>query len=380
MIYDGKIKIYVTCAGGLEKALKSEFKRLGYGDIPAENGAFTVVGNIYDVCRLNVNLRTADRVYIELKEFPATDFNELFDGVYSLPFESFIPKDAKITVDGRCVKSKIFAVSASQGVVKKAIVKRLCEKYGLNHLSESGEEYKIEFRIHKDVCKLLLNTSGAGLHKRGYRDKVWIAPIKETLAAGLILYSDYYYKRPFSDPFCGSGTIAIETAFIAKNIAPGINRKFDFNFWQSFDEKIYKSVKEEAKDKEKMDNPVSIYASDIDKRAIELARRHALNAGVADYINFSVKAVKDVKLFEPTGTVVSNPPYGERVIDSKTARECYSELGKVLPESWSAFIITSDGLFERYYGKKADRKRKLYNSEKECNLYYYYGEKENYNG
>ena len=375
MIYDGKIKIYLTCAGGLEKALKGELKRLGYGEPPADNGAFSVEGGFYDACRLNVNLRTADRVYIELKEFPVFTFDDLFDGVYSFPFESFMPKTAKITVDGRCVKSKIFAVSASQGVVKKAIAKRLCTKYGLNVLPESGEEFRVEFRIMKDVCKLLLNTSGAGLHKRGYRDRVWIAPIKETLAAGLVLLSDYYYKNPFLDPFCGSGTIAIEAALIALNIAAGLKRKFDFNFWSGFDGKIYERVIEEAKSRERREENIKIYASDIDKRAIELARRHAENAGVADIIKFSVKDVKNLKIEEPTGTVVCNPPYGERVIGKADARECYTSLNKAMPAGWSVFAITSDNAFEKFYGVKADRKRKLYNSEKECYFYYYYGKK-----
>lgn len=376
MIYGDNIKIYITCAAGLEKALKSELKRLGYGEPPAENGAFTLSGSFSDAVRLNVNLRTADRVYILLKEFSALSFDDLFDGVYSVPFESFMNKSAIVTVDGRCVKSKIFAVSASQAVVKKAVMRRLSEKFGLSFLPENGEEYKIEFRIYKDVCKLLLNTSGAGLHKRGYRDKVWIAPIKETLAAGLVLMSDYYYKNPFYDPFCGSGTIAIEAALIAKNIAAGINRKFDFNAWNSFDKRIYDRVIAEAKDKEKRYNDIKIYASDIDKRAISLARRHAENAGVSGVIRFLAADVKDVKVIEPTGTVVTNPPYGERVIGLSAARECYVSLGKAFPEGWSVFAITSDTAFEKFYGKKADRKRKLYNSEKECYFYYYYGKKE----
>lgn len=379
MIYDKKINLTITCAGGLEKALKSEIKRLGYGEIPANNGSFSLCGDFSDVCRLNINLRTADRVYIELAEFSAYSFDELFDGVFSVPFESFIPKTAKITVDGRCVKSKIFAVSASQSVVKKAIAKRLCEKYGLNYLPESGEEYRVEFRIFKDICKILLNTSGDGLHKRGYRDKVWIAPIKETLAAGLVLYSDYY-NNPFLDPFCGSGTIAIECAMIAQGIAPGLKRKFDFSGWSGFNKNIYKRVAEEAESRIFYDKELKIHASDIDPKAISLARRHAVNAGVSEYIDFSVKDVAEVKIKERCGTVVSNPPYGERVIGKQDARKCYESLGKVLPEDWSAFIITSDLSFEKFFGKKADRKRKLYNSEKECNFYYYYGKKEIKNG
>lgn len=374
MIFDNN-KILITCAGGLEKAVKSELFRLGFGDVPADNCSFTVNGGISDVVYLAVNLRAADRVFIQLAEFSANTFDEIFDGTHDIPFESFLPEDAKIIVDGRCGKSDVFAVSATQSVVKKAIVKRLSEKYGLIRLPETGSEYKIEFRLFKNKCKILLNAVGAGLHKRGYRDKVWIAPIKETLAAALILYSDYYRKNLFCDPFCGSGTLAIEAAMIAKNIAPGINRAFDFLKWKGFDKKVYSQVIEKAKESEFKENPNKIFASDIDAKAVKLAERHARNAGVLDLIDFNVKDVADVKLYGK-GTIVSNPPYGERVIGRDAAHLCYKSLGKILPKTWSAFIITSDFSFEKFFGKKADRKRKLYNSEKECNLYYYYGKGE----
>lgn len=376
MFFHDRLRITITCAAGLEKTVKNELFRLGYGVPAAINGAFTVSGSARDVVKLNVCLRSADRVYVELAGFPAETFDELFEGVKKIPFESFMPKTAAVVVDGKCVKSKIFAISACQSVVKKAIVTRLCEKYEITSLSETGEKYQVDFALYNDVVSVRLNTSGAGLHKRGYRDKVWIAPIKETLAAGLVLLSDYYYTRPLADTFCGSGTIAIEGAMIAQNIAPNLSRYFAFDGWSSFDKRIKNDVIDEAKDKEYRTKDVTVYASDINAKAVALAEYHAKRAGVKDVVKFAVKDVKDVKFSEPRGTIVVNPPYGERVIDRAAARECYAALGRVAPKGWSVFIITSDQAFERFYGKKADRKRKLFNSEKRCDLYYYYGKKE----
>ncbi len=376
--FDGKFDISVTCASGIEHALKSELKRLGYGEVPADNGTFTFSGNDFDVCRLNVNLRTADRVYVKLKSFPAETFDMLFDGVYSIRWEDFFPKDAKIIVDGKCVKSKLFAISASQSIVKKAIVKRLCGKYKLNSLSEDGEEYRIEFSIFKDVASIYINTSGVGLHKRGYRSLVGIAPIKETLASAMLLYSDFYYKNPFLDPFCGSGTIAIEAGNIALNIAPSLRRKFAFNYWQNFRKEAFDKAVEEALDNEKRDRKVEIFGSDIDSKAIKLANFHCEKAGLKDVIKFKTLSVKDFCSDLQNGTIVTNPPYGERVIGKKEAESCYQDFGTMYKKlkGWSAFIITSNNSFERNFGIKADRTKKLYNSEKECKYYYYYGKKE----
>lgn len=380
MFNNDKLEITVTCASGIEKVLKSELFRLGYGDIPADNGSFKFYGSGLDVARANINLRTADRVYLTLAKFKAESFDQLFDGVKGIEFENFITKTAKIVVDGKCVKSKIYAVSASQSVIKKAIVERLKSKFGVNSLEESGEKYEIDFSIYKDVAEIRLNTSGEGLHKRGYRDLVGIAPIKETLASGLILLSDFYYKNPFLDPFCGSGTIPIECAKIALDMPPNLNRKFAFNGWKNFDGRFYKTAIEEGRDKIKLDRKVEIFGSDIDPKAVKLSNYHAERAGVKDYVKFGVRSVKDVKLEFPFGTVVTNPPYGERVYDKDEASDCYKNLGKVILNSnWSAFVITSAKFFEKSFGKRADRVRKLYNSQKECNFYYYYGKKEKNN-
>ena len=376
--FAGELKLAVTCASGLEKTLKSEIKRLGYGEPPAENGTL-IAGNCdaLAAARLNLNLRTADRVYIVLAEFRAESFDELFEGVSTVRFEDYIPKNGAITVNGKCVKSKLFSISDCQKIVKKAIATRLCKKYCVKTLPESGAAYDVEFSIYKDAARIMLNTSGAGLHKRGYRDMVGIAPIRETLAAGLVLMSDYYKDRAFADPFCGSGTIAIEAAKIALNIAGGAGRSFAFEEWDNFDDKWLELAKEEAKDRETRNADVKIFASDIDPKAIKLAKRHAERAGVADKIEVAVSDVAKFKPFGEYGTIVTNPPYGERVYDKEEAEACYKKLFKSLKgaEGWSLFLITAAKNFERVFGKKADREKKLFNSNKECRFYYYYGKR-----
>lgn len=369
--------VSVTCASGVEKVVKSELKRLGYEIAPALNGTLTFNGDMLAVARLNVFMRSIDRVYIKLCEFPVLTFDDLFDGVKNTRLEDFIPKDAKIIVNGKCVKSKLFAVSACQSLIKKAVVDRLSNVYGVNRLVENGALYGLEFSIFKDTFTLYLNTSGAGLHKRGYRDLVGIAPIKETLASSLLLLSDFYKDRPFADPFCGSGTIAIEGAKIALDIAGGIGRRFAFNDWKNFDQKIFDLAFTEAKDKEKRDRKIEFFASDIDKKAISLAKYHAERAGLKDKIRFEVKDVYNFSSTLKNGTIVTNPPYGERVYDRKQAEECYKSFGKAYAklDGWSAFVITSANNFEKHFGKKCDRERKLYNSNKECKYYYYYGKK-----
>ncbi len=376
-----KFPISVTCASGVEKVVKSELKRLGYEDAPALNGTLTFNGDMQAVARCNIFMRSIDRVYIKLRSFKAETFDELFDGIKEIRLEDFIPKDAKIIVNGKCVKSKLFAISSCQSIIKKAVADRLCRVYGTNRLIENGALYQLEFSIFKDEVILYLNTSGVGLHKRGYRDLVGIAPIKETLASSLLLLSDFYKDRPFADPFCGSGTIAIEGAKIALDIAGGIGRRFAFNDWENFDQKLFDLAFTEAKDKEKRDRKIEFFASDIDKKAIALAKRHAERAGLKDKIRFEVKDVKDFSVDLKNGTIVTNPPYGERVYDKKQAEECYKSFGRAYKrlDGWSAFVITSANNFERFFGKKCDRERKLYNSNKECKYYYYYGNKNNIN-
>lgn len=372
-----KLNITITCASGVEKVTKSELKRLGYEDCPAINGALSFSGSPIDLARCNLNLRTADKVYIKVGEFGAITFDELFDGVKSIRWEDYLPEDARIVVNGKCVKSKLFAISACQSIVKKSIVSRLCEKYGANRLLEDGADYEVHFSVFKDVVSLCINTSGVGLHKRGYRDLVGIAPIKETLASSLLLLSDFYKERPFADPFCGSGTIVIEATKIALNIAGNVGRRFAFNDWKNFDKKLFDDALSEAKDKENRNFKPEIFGSDIDPKAVKLAKHHAERAGLDKYIRFDTCDVKNFKSDLKNGTIVTNPPYGERVYDIKEAEQCYKSLGSAVKalEGWSTFVITSAKNFEKHFGKKADRERKLYNSNRECKFYYYYGKR-----
>ncbi len=372
-----KIKLTITCASGVEKVTKKELFRLGYGEVPAINGALTFDAELSAVARCNLNLRTADRVYINLAEFSAKSFDELFDGVSGIFWENYIPEDGNIIVNGKCVKSALFAVSACQSVIKKSIVNRLMKKYRVNSLNERGADYEVYFSVFKDTVTVMLNTSGQGLHKRGYRDLVGIAPIRETLASAMLLLSDFYYEKPLADPFCGSGTILIEGARIALDIAPGKNRSFAFNYWKNFDKKYYGLALEEALDKEKLNRKLEFFGSDIDGKAIKLATRHLERAGLKDKVRFSACAVKDFSSEMSNGTIVTNPPYGIRVYDKKDAEKCYAELGEAYRklDNWSAFVITPANNFERYFGKRSDRERKLYNSNTECRYYAYYADK-----
>ena len=375
--FKDNFEIMLSVASGVESVLKTELKRLNIEDYKCDNGSITFLGDALSVAKCNINLRTADRVYIKIAEFDAFTFNQLFDGTACLPWENYFPKDANVIVNGKCVKSDLFSISDCQKIIKKAISVRLCEKYRVNRLEESGSIYALDFYLFKNRVILRLNTSGAGLHKRGYRDLVGIAPIKETLASALLLMSDFYYLRPFADPFCGSGTLAIEGARIALNIASGIGRRFAFNDWQNFDQRAYDLAFEEAKDKERRDIKLDFYASDIDKKAVNLAMHHAERAGVKDKIKFSVCDVKNFKTSHDKGTIVTNPPYGERVYDRLEAEQCNKSLGRIKKENpdWSIFAITSYKNFEKTFGAKADRERKMYNSNKECRFYYYYGKR-----
>ncbi|MBE5756763.1 MAG: class I SAM-dependent RNA methyltransferase [Clostridiales bacterium] len=370
-------KIKITSASGVEGVVKRELTHLGYPLAPSINGTLTLDGNDSDVAKLNMFLRTADRVYIEIASFKAENFDELFEGVYNINWEYYLPKDARIYVNGKSQKSKIFALSASQKIIKKAILKRLSKAYKTEWFSENGYEIKVEFNIYEDIVSIMLNTSGQGLHKRGYRDMVGIAPIKETLASAMILLSDYYYKRPLVDPFCGSGTIVLESAKIALNIASGIDRDFDFNHFQFFDKTVFNKVVEEARDLEERDREISITGYDIDKKAIELSKYHAKKLGLENKVHFEVKDVKDFTSSESRGVIITNPPYGERVLEKEEALSLYKTLGGIYKklDNWSLFLITSADGFERAFNKKADKNRKLYNSNKQCRFYQYFSKR-----
>ena len=379
--YSDKLTIAVSCASGVESVLKKELYRLFRLDCPVNFGKAEFNGDAYSVAKCNICLRTADRVYIKVAEFTALSFDELFDGTYSVFWEDYITADGAVSVNGNCLKSKLFSISDCQKIIKKAVAKRLSYKYGYSVMPENGAEYRLEFSIRQDVVSIYINTSGIGLHKRGYRDRVGIAPIKETLACAMLLSSDIYKDRPFADPFCGSGTFLIEGARIVKNIAPGLDRSFAFNGWKNFPQKEYVNALKDAKDA--INNvPVDFRGFDVDKKAIELTERHIRNAGLTGQIKAEVRPVKEFTPWAEYGTIVTNPPYGERVFDKEQAHDCYRQLGERLKDhsGWSLFCITPDNGFEKLFGRKSDRHKKLYNSGIECKYYYYYGKKENHDG
>lgn len=366
------MEICVTSASGIEAVTKRElYKIIGKEDLSAINGRIKFEGDESDVAKCNLNLRTGNRVEIVLGGFKAETFDDLFDGVKSIPFEEYIDRDGKIIVSAKSVQSKLFAYSAIQSVSKKAICERLCKKYGVNELNESGARYKIEVAALKDYVTVTLDTSGDGLHRRGYRGLVGEAPLKETLAAALVELSVWNKTRPFADLFCGTGTIPIEACMIALNIPAGLNRSFDFQNWKRFDKKIFDRAAEEAKANIVTDADLRISGFDIDDKQLKLARKHAELTGVDKYIHFQRADMRDFSSRFSHGVIISNPPYGERLSDRKEVEKLYRDYGKkvALLDDWCAYTLTPVDDFERLFGKKADKKRKIYNGKIECCYY-----------
>lgn len=366
------MEICVTSASGIEAVTKRElYKIIGKEDLSAINGRIKFEGDESDVAKCNLNLRTGNRVEIVLGGFKAETFDDLFDGVKSIPFEEYICRDGKIIVNAKSVQSKLFAYSAIQSVSKKAICERLCKKFGVNELNESGARYKIEVAALKDYVTVTLDTSGDGLHRRGYRGLVGEAPLKETLAAALVELSVWNKSRPLADLFCGTGTIPIEACMIALNIPAGLNRGFDFQNWKCFDKKIFDRAAEEAKANIVTDADLRIGGFDIDDKQLKLARKHAELAGVDKYIHFQRADMRDFSSRFSHGVIISNPPYGERLSDRKEVEKLYRDYGKKVASlgDWCAYTLTPVDDFERLFGKKADKKRKIYNGKIECCYY-----------
>ncbi len=375
------MKLLIPVAAGLEQITKRQLFALGYEKAPAENGRLELEGDWSDVARLNVFLRSGERVLILLARFKAVTFDELYDGFYNLPWEDWLTIDSQILMDGKSVQSALAAIKATGGVAKKAIICRLSDKLrkGRQTLTESGARSIVGVSIFKDEVTVTLDTSGDGLHKRGYRSLAYSAPLKETLAAGLIdstFYNpDHDAEKPFADLFCGSGTLPIEAAMKGMHIAPGINRSFDFTRWACAPKDVLDLARTEARDKENRSVKLHIYASDISPQAISIAKYHAKRAGVEEQIRFSVADAKTFTCKEKYGVLLSNPPYGERLSDEKEVRKLMSELGKTyraLPD-WNAYIFTALPEFERYFGKSADKKKKLFNANLVCGFYSYFG-------
>ena len=370
------IEITVPTLLGMEAFAAKEIRRLGYETTAVEDGRITFSGDLEAVCRTNIQLRTGERALIKIGEFQALSFEELFEKTYSLDWERWIGKNSAFPVKGHCLKSKLASTRDAQAIIKKAIAKRLSQKYGIEWLPEDGNVYQIQFSIMKDKVTLMIDTSGEPLHKRGYRQKSNLAPLRETIAAAMVMMSYWKFEYPLCDPFCGSGTIPIEAAMFKRNIAPGINRSFAAQNFVQFEPQLWEKAREEAKSLER-DIPLEIYAYDIDADTVSLAERNARIAGVEKYIKFKCTDAADFYTETPNGTIICNPPYGERLSDKKECEILYKKIGKTFSRlnNWSYYILTSHEGFEEIFGRKADKRRKLYNGMIKCNVYQYFGKK-----
>ena len=363
----------VPCLFGLESLVADEMRRLNLGGVRAENGRVHCEGTMADIARLNINLRCGARVLMELGSFPAPDFESLFQGVAALPWEDFIPSDGEFPVKGYSLNSKLHSVPACQAIVKKAAAQRLGRAYGRETLPETGRRYQIQFAIIKDTAALYLDTSGEGLYKRGYRAQNLGAPLRETLAAARVLRSRYRGRDAFCDPFCGSGTIPIEAALIAKNRAPGLERSFAAQKWKTMPGTLWLDAAEEAMDKE-FHGSYDIWGGDIDPAAVELSRHNAALAGVEDCVRFEVADAGKFHRESAYGQLVTNPPYGERLLEKTEAEALYRRFGaaaRTLPPGWRVVVLSSHTEFERAFGRPADKKRKLYNGMLKCDAFLY---------
>ncbi|PJO42137.1 THUMP domain-containing class I SAM-dependent RNA methyltransferase [Lysinibacillus xylanilyticus] len=370
-------KLVATSAMGLESIVAQEVQALGY-ETTVDNGKVYFEGDETAIARTNLWLRVADRVKIVVGQFPAKSFEQLFESVKALPWEKYLPVDAAFPVSGKSVKSKLFSVPDCQAITKKAIVERMKQHYKrLGFLDESGATYKIEVSILKDVATLTIDTSGAGLHKRGYRQVQGEAPLKETLAAALVQISKWNPNRPFVDPFCGSGTIALEAAMFGQNIAPGYNREFISEDWQWMKAKIWDAARDEADSLANYDQPLEIIGSDIDHRMVSIAQENALEAGFGDMISFKQMQARDFTTQLTDGVMIGNPPYGERIGDIEVVEQVIRDLGKVMKNypTWSVYMLSSMKNFEELYGRQTTKKRKLFNGFIETNYYQFWGQK-----
>ena len=370
-------KLIATCAAGIESIVGNELKHLGY-KVNVENGRVRFDGDVADIAKTNLWLRTADRIKIVVGEFTAKTFEELFQGVESLNWEDFLPLDAEFPVAGKSQKSTLHNVPSVQAITKKAIVTKMSTvHHRRTKLPETGALYPIEVAINKDKVLITLDTTGSSLFKRGYRVNKGGAPLKENMAAALVLLARWYPEMPFVDPVCGSGTIPIEAALIGCNIAPGLKRNFAFENWDWVDKDIVKQAREQAQAAIKKDVDLDISGYDIDGSMIEIAKENAVQAGVQDIVNFKQMAVKDFKTDKINGVIVANPPYGERLSDKEHVHQLYQQMGKLYQPltSWSKYILTSDLQFEQFYGTKATKRRKLYNGSLRTDFFQYWGKK-----
>ncbi|MCW1059605.1 MULTISPECIES: THUMP domain-containing class I SAM-dependent RNA methyltransferase [Streptococcus] len=375
-----KFKLIATAAAGLEAVVGREIRNLGI-ECLVENGRVRFDGTVETIIETNLWLRAADRIKIVVGSFPAKTFEELFQGVFALDWENYLPFGAKFPIaKAKCVKSKLHNEPSVQAISKKAVVKKLQKRYARPEgvpLIENGAEFKIEVSILKDVATVLIDTTGSSLFKRGYRTEKGGAPIKENMAAAILLLSNWYPDKPLIDPTCGSGTFCIEAAMIGMNIAPGLHRHFAFEEWNWVDSDLIRHVRARALGQIKQDIQLDILGTDIDARMVEIAKRNAEEAGVSEQIVFKQMRLQDLHTDKINGVIVSNPPYGERLLDDDAVTKLYQEMGQTFAplKTWSKFILTSDEAFEAKFGSQADKKRKLYNGTLKVDLYQYFGQR-----
>ena len=370
----GLLRMVCTCLLGMEGPVASELKALGAQNVAAQDGRVFFEGDAAVLARANLCSRFSERVLIVLGEFPARTFDELFEGVRSLPWERWLDRKAAFPVKGHSLRSKLFSVPDCQKIIKKAIVEHLRSRYRVSWFEETGARRQVQFFLQKDRACLMLDTSGIGLHKRGYRANAAEAPIKETLAAGMAYLAHVRRDGAVFDPFCGSGTILIESALYALNIAPGLHRRFAAEKWGAVSDRVWRAERERACDSIRHDAAFRAYGSDIDPEAVALSLANAKKAGVSGRVSVVQKRVEDFTTEGEQGSIICNPPYGERLLDVQTAEALYRTMGRVFPcrQGWSSTVISPDPRFEQCFGRRADRRRKLYNGMIQCQLYLYF--------
>lgn len=367
-----KLQLCAPCLFGLEGPLGNELRHMGMENVAPENGRVRFAGDARAVARANLRSRFGERILIELGRFPAPTFDALFEGTRALPWEAFIPENGRFPVKGYALESALHSVPDCQSIVKKAAVERLKAAWGVGWCPEDGPICRIQFSIMKDEAVLYLDTTGTGLHKRGYRPAQVAAPLRETLAAAMVDIAGYRGRGDFCDPFCGSGTLAVEAAFAAKNRAPGLGRGFAAETWPCFGPEVWRAERREAEERE-FHGDYRIFASDIDPRAVEISRANAVRAGVAELIDFSVADAAAFSRQTAGGVLVTNPPYGERMLERRQAGDLYRAFGQAWArtENWRLFLLSSHPEFEREFGAPADKRRKLYNGMIKCELFIY---------
>jgi putative N6-adenine-specific DNA methylase len=372
------VTLIATTTFGLETLVKQEVKALGFDELRVSEGKIEFDASLEDIPRSNLWLRCADRVLLKIGEFTAVTFDELFEKTKALPWEEWITRDGRFTVNAKTHKSELRSGRSCQSIVKKAVVERLSAAYGIEKFAETGPDFTIQVALHKNVAQLTIDTSGPGLHKRGYRAAAGEAPLKEPLAAALVMLSFWNKERLLIDPMCGSGTILIEAALIARNMAPGLKRKFASEGWPSIPTQFWQAARQSAETAVQPGGDLQLFGYDIDPAVIEIARGNAEIAGVSGDITFAVKDVKDLWIDRQYGIMISNPPYGMRLNEFQEMNQIYVALNKMLrkKKGWSLYLLTADEKFPRFFKRaRPNRVRKLYNGTIRVNYYQYYGEK-----